>query len=186
MEFGRFLADYIVPVLVTGVGGAIKVVATIAGGVVDIIGGIIRTIEKLIGGAIDGINAVIKAYNAIPLLPDINPIGKPTFSSGGSSAPSISTPSAPTLPSFPTGGVSNAQQSAGTAATTLQSQTTSGMTAAQIAANATAPIANTYNLYVSGAIDPEGTARAISSVLGDSSTRGGTGINYLGIPGLAF
>ena len=186
MEFGRFLAEYIVPVLVTGVGGAIKIVATIAGGVVDIIGGIIRTIEKLIGGAIDGINAVIKAYNAIPLLGDISLVGKPTFSSGGSSTPSISTPAAPTLPSFPTSGVATAGQSGKQAATSLQSQTTSGMTAAQIAAAATAPVANTYNLYVSGAIDPEGTARAISSVLGDSSTRGGTGINYLGIPGLAF
>ena len=189
MEFGKFLVDYIVPVLVTGVGGAIKIVATIAGGVVDIIGGIIRTIERLIGGAIDGINAVIKAYNAIPLLGDIPTISKPTFASGGSSStPTITIPATPTF-SSPTGagsGVSTAGQSGASAAASLQAQTSSTQSAASIIAGATAPVANTYNLYVSGAIDPEGTARSISAVLGDSSTRGGTGINYLGIPGLAF
>ena len=180
-DFFDFLGKYVVPVLVVGVGGAIKVVATIAGGVVDIIGGIIRTIEKLISGAIDGINAVIRAYNAIPLLPDIPTISKPTAptSSGSASTPTVVVP---TVPSFSTpsgsssGGVATAASSAVAASSALQSQISGGQDVASIiaTANQMAPT-NTYNLYVTGAIDPQGTSRAIVDTLNNAYYAGGGG-----------
>jgi len=176
-------------------GNAIRITA-------GIIGGFITFVKETIGLVVELANQAIKFINLVKPGKDIayiaNPmtslpsgqgyIGNPYPSSGSTTNAVTSATNAAiaSLPSYSTAGVATAQQSGGQAATSLQSQTTSGMTAAQIVAAATAPVANTYNLYVSGAIDPEGTARAISSVLGDSSTRGGTGINYLGIPGLAF
>jgi hypothetical protein len=77
-DFGRFLVDYVVPVLVVTLGGALKVVGKIAGGIIDIIGDVISGITKAVQVAINAINTVIKAYNAIPILPNIGTIGSPT------------------------------------------------------------------------------------------------------------
>lgn len=80
-DFGRFLVDYVVPVLVVTLGGALKVVGKIAGGIIDIIADVISGITRAVQVAINAINTVIKAYNAIPILPNIGTIG--------SSAPSV-------------------------------------------------------------------------------------------------
>ena len=74
-EFGQFLVDYVVPVLVVTVGGALKVVGKIAGGIIDVIADVISGITKAVQVAINAINTVIKAYNAIPILPNIPLIG---------------------------------------------------------------------------------------------------------------
>jgi hypothetical protein len=77
-DFGKFLVDYVVPVLVVTLGGALKVVGKIAGGIIDIIGDVIKGITNAVQVAINAINKVIKAYNAIPILPNIPTIGGST------------------------------------------------------------------------------------------------------------
>lgn len=77
-DFGKFLVDYVVPVLVVTLGGALKVVGKIAGGIIDIIAKVISGITSAVQTAISAINTVIKAYNAIPILPNIPTIGGST------------------------------------------------------------------------------------------------------------
>jgi phage-related protein len=74
-DFGKFLVDYVVPVLVVTLGGALKVVGKIAGGIIDIIGGVISAITNAVNAAISAINKVIEAYNKIPFLPDLPTLG---------------------------------------------------------------------------------------------------------------
>ena len=76
--FGEFITNVIIPVLVVGLGAALKTVGVIAGGIVDIIGKVISAIQTAVDNAISGINRLINAYNAIPLLPNINTIGSST------------------------------------------------------------------------------------------------------------
>jgi hypothetical protein len=83
--FGRFITDVIIPVLVTGLGAALKTIGVIAGGIVDIIGKVISAIQTAVDNAISGINRLISAYNAIPVLPNISQVGA---SSGVSTAAS--------------------------------------------------------------------------------------------------
>ena len=83
--FGRFVTDVIIPVLVNGLGAALKTIGVIAGGITDIIGKVISAIQTAVDNAISGINRLINAYNAIPVLPNISPVGG---SAGVSSAAS--------------------------------------------------------------------------------------------------
>jgi hypothetical protein len=73
--FGRFITDVIIPVLVTGLGAALKTIGVIAGGIVDIIGKVVSAIQTAVDNAISGINRLISAYNAIPVLPNISQVG---------------------------------------------------------------------------------------------------------------
>jgi hypothetical protein len=140
--FGQFVQNIVIPILVTGLGAALKTVGVIAGGVVDIIGKVISAIQASVDAAIAGINALIARYNAIPILPNISPIGS---SAGVSSA-----------------------ASAGTTATATSTATTA--TAAQIAAGA-ARAGTTVNNITVQAIDSEGAARAVAKALNDSASR---------------
>jgi len=76
--FGEFITNVIIPVLVVGLGAALKTVGVIAGGIVDIIGKVISAIQTAVDNAISGINRLINAYNAIPILPNISSIGSST------------------------------------------------------------------------------------------------------------
>jgi hypothetical protein len=182
---GSFIVDYLVPVFTVALGGAISFVAKIAGGVIDIIGGIINVIRTLVSGAIDGINAMIRAYNSVPLLPNIPTISKPSFTQPSVSAPKVSTPSytAPTI-SSPTGG--------GTSGTTSSTSSVAKAASTAVAASAfpfgtsgvntntlagiMAASGPTYNINVTGALDKEGTARQIVEIINESSYRGGGGV----------
>lgn len=182
---GNFIVDYIVPVFTVALGGAISFVAKIAAGVVDIVGGVINVIRSLVSGAIDGINALIQAYNKIPILPNIPTISKPSFTTPTVSAPKVSTPTytAPTIAS--TGGttsgttsgngaVSTAATSAATASTAIGSFNAGSFRMAEAATSG-----NTYNINVTGALDKEGVARQIVEILNDSSYRGSGGASAL-------
>lgn len=182
---GAFIVDYIVPVFTVALGGAISFVAKIAAGVVDIVGGVINVIRSLVSGAIDGINALIKAYNAIPILPNIPTISKPSFTTPTVSAPKVSTPTytAPTI-SSPTGG--------GTSGTTSSTSSVAKAASTAVAASAfpfgtsgvnTTTLAGimaasgpTYNINVTGALDKEGVARQIVEIINDSAARGTGGV----------
>ena len=76
--FGQFITNVIIPVLVVGLGAALKTVGVIAGGIVDIIGKVISAIQTAVDNAISGINRLINAYNTIPILPNISTIGSST------------------------------------------------------------------------------------------------------------
>ncbi len=76
--FGQFITNVIIPVLVVGLGAALKTVGVIAGGIVDIIGKVISAIQTAVDNAISGINRLINAYNAIPILPNVSTIGAST------------------------------------------------------------------------------------------------------------
>jgi len=179
---GSFIVDYIVPVFTVALGGAISFVAKIAAGVVDIVGGVINVIRNLVSGAIDGINALIKAYNAIPLLPNIPTISKPSFTTPTVSAPKVSTPTytAPTI-SSPTGGgttgttsgTSSVAKAASTAVLAGSALGTFNPGSFRAAEERTS--GDTYNINVSGAFDKEGVARQIVEILNDSTARGGGG-----------
>ena len=182
---GNFIVDYIVPVFTVALAGAISFVAKVAGGVVDIVGGIINVIRTLVSGAIDGINAMIKAYNSVPLLPNIPTVSKPSFTTPTVSAPKVSTPTytAPTISATgTTSGTSTASAAAAasTVAATAAASTTAGsfnVGSFRMAEAATS--GDTYNINVSGALDKEGVARQIVDIIQSSNLRGTNGSQSL-------
>ena len=183
--FGQFIQEYVVPVLVTVLGGAFKVIGNIAGGVIDVVGAVIKGLNFLIQGAVAGINALISVYNSIPFLPNVSKISAPSISVSTPSVPSMgSTPSVPTI-SVPdvsgggstSGGVSSAAAGASSVSMDIGVGGISGYAAAinrdsnlGTGNQGVAPTVN--NITVNGAIDAEGTARQIVSLLNDSYYRG--------------
>ena len=197
-EFIGFIQKYVVPVLVTVLGGAFKVVGEIAGGVINVIGAVIKGLNGLIAGAVAGINALIRVYNSIPFLPNVSQISAPQVS-----VPTVTIPKTTTsTPSIPTISVPSISASTGTGSSTTSgggvSSAASGAVMAggafndsQNAAKLTAQAlrmggafndsqnAARINLTVNGAIDAEGTARTIVNVLNDSFYRGTGGAGAL-------
>lgn len=177
--FGAFIVDYIVPVFTVALGGAISFVAKIAGGVIDIVGGVIRVIQNLVSGAIDGINALIKAYNSIPILPNIPTITKPSFSTPTVTAPKVSTPTY-TPPTVTTPSTGSTGTTSGTTAVAAGAVASAAAVAGSFnagsfrAAEAATSGNNYYNINVTGAIDSIGTARTIANVLNTEATSSGT------------
>ena len=177
--FIDFIQKYVVPVLVTVLGGAFKVVGEIAGGIINVIGAVINGLNTLIAGAVSGINALIRLYNSVPFLPNVSQISAPTIN-----IPTVSVPSVSATSSVPT--ISVPTVSAGTGS----SASGGGVMAAVAgAAMAGAPVNYGYtaknpsftygqnsapaiNVTVNGAIDAEGTARTIVNTLNDSFYRG--------------
>jgi len=177
---GSFLVDYIVPVFTVALAGAISFVAKIAAGVVDIVGGVINVIRTLVSGAIDGINALIKAYNTIPILPNIPTVPKPSFTAPSVSAPKVSTPTytAPTI-SAPSASGSTGTASTGVAsASTSAAAASTGIGSFNVGSFRTAEArdsGDTYNINVTGALDKEGVARQIVDIIQSSNMRGTNG-----------
>jgi len=178
---GSFIVDYIVPVFTVALGGAISFVAKIAAGVVDIVGSVINVIRTLVSGAIDGINALIKAYNAIPILPNIPTISKPSFTTPTVSAPKVttSTYTAPTISSPDTGSTGTTSSTTGvaTAAATATAASTAigSFNAGSFRMAEAATSGDTYNINVTGALDKEGVARQIVDIIQSSNLRGTNG-----------
>jgi|LakMenEpi03Aug12_release.lakeMendotaPanAssembly.Ray.scaffolds.fasta_scaffold32728_1 hypothetical protein len=194
-EFIGFVQKYVVPVLVTVLGGAFKVVGEIAGGIINVIGAVISGLNALISGAVAGINALIRVYNSIPFLPNVSQISAPSIS-----VPKVTIPSTTTsASSIPTISVPSVLGSTGTGSTTTSSagvtsavsgavRVGGGFTDSQNAARLAAQGAGGFtdsqnaariNLTVNGAIDAEGTARTIIKALNDSFYRGTGGASAL-------
>jgi phage-related protein len=181
--FLGFIQKYVVPVLVTVLGGAFKVVGEIAGGIINVIGAVITGLNALISGAVAGINALIKVYNSIPFLPNVSQISAPSITVPKVTLPKASTPSV----AIPTIKVPSTTSSSGTGSTTSSSGVKSAASGASLVtlddnlragnyASSGFPGADmggaTINLTVNGAIDSEGTARTIINTLNDSFYRG--------------
>jgi len=194
--FIGFIQKYVVPVLVTVLGGAFKVVGEIAGGIINVIGAVINGLNSLISGAVAGINALIRVYNSIPFLPNVSQISAPSISVPTVTIPKTATPSV-TVPSIsiPSGssgsGGGSSSSVMGTGVTSAVSGAalagggfTDSQNAARLAAQGGGGFTDSQNaarinLTVNGAIDAEGTARTIINVLNDSFYRGTGGAGAL-------
>ena len=71
----NFIGDYVIPILSTLAGGALKVVGEVFGRIIGIIGNAIDKIEAFINKVRDMVNKVIELYNRIPLAPNLSTIG---------------------------------------------------------------------------------------------------------------
>ena len=196
MTFIDFIQKYVVPVLVTVLGGAFKVVGEIAGGIINVIGAVISGLNALIAGAVSGINALIRVYNSIPFLPNVSQISAPSISVPSVTIPKTATPSVTvpsiTIPSGSSGSGGGSSSSVmGTGVTSAVSGAalagggfTDSQNAARLAAQGAGGFTDSQNaarinLTVNGAIDAEGTARTIINVLNDSFYRGTGGAGAL-------
>lgn len=193
LKFGKLIAEYVAPVIGTVLGGALRILGDIAGGVLSIIGKVAGFITDVVETAIKGVNALIRAYNSIPLLPNIPqiPTGSvpqvtvPKVSTGGSSStPSMTVPSIQ-VPS--SSGASTAASSAA-AASSVVSTANQGYASPTMnynpltgqasltpynPLNGMVTVAPTINIGVAG--DPEGVARTVVDVINQSYYRGGLG-----------
>ena len=173
-----FIQQYVVPVIVTVVGGAFKVIGEIAGGIINVMGAVYGGLNSLIAGAVSGINALIRLYNSVPFLPNISQISAPSISVPNVSIPKTSTasPSIPTIkmPSVSSGSTSSAVSSAASGAASVASVVSVAATGiGNYSENSGTTRSNpVINLTVNGAIDSEGTARTIVNTLNDSFYRG--------------
>ncbi len=184
-EFGGYIATYLAPVIGTVLGGALQVVGKVAGGVINVIASVIEAINGLISGAIEGINKIIRAYNAVPKLPNIPEIQAPTIAAPTvpkSSTPSLNIPSVPTIKtptvSGSSAGLTSASASAATATTYASPTMVYNPLTGQASTTAYNPLSGmvvspTINIGVAG--DPEGVARTVVDVLNRSYGRGTLG-----------
>ena len=193
--FIAFIQTYVVPVLVNVLGNAFKTVGQLAGGVITVIGAVVGGLNSLIAGAVAGINALIRVYNSIPFLPNVGTISAPSINIPKVTVPTVnSTAAVPTIvvPSVTAGAGSSGGGGGGVAAAVAgaviagggftDSQNAAGLAAGAGGGFTDSQNAANINVTVNGAIDPEGTARTIVSVLNDSFFRGtGGGDNILAI-----
>lgn len=204
MGYWNFIKDNFLPLI----GGALMLglqgLGKAATFVVDAVGAAIRALQPLINLAIDGINLVIRGINLVKSGADIptvsklntsgssvytgNPNLKSTTPSAISSIPQIGT--SISVPTISGSGISSSGGAKITApAMTAQQKydyLTSGINDPTIAAGA-APFKTPMTISgqvpivvnVSGAIDPEGTARTIVNTLNNSYYRGTGGAEGL-------
>lgn len=202
-DLWSFIKTYLVPIFETALVGAIKSVGATIAGIINIIGTVTSKVKELANDVIDAVNKIIRAYNSIPILPNVSTI--PNISTTTTSR----TGSVPTA-SLPFGGASIIPPSSGSANVTPSTPTTTVTTpvttAPRVAAStpsvpvgSTAPITVssggfsrladaqgiapvTINVNAPSAIDEEGFTRAVVSALNNSNSRGtGGGSQLFGI-----
>jgi hypothetical protein len=183
----NFIKDFVVPVLINNLGAALSFIGKVAGGVLDVIGFVVNGIKSAVNFAIDAINVLIRAYNAVPLLPNVATISKPSFSApstpSSSSLPKIATAPSPSLPPAPKPSTTPSVPS-GSAISTPSTLVPSGNAipsgfnvAGTVAANNAGV---TINVNAPSAIDEEGFTRAVVLALNTSNARNGGGGAILG------
>jgi hypothetical protein len=195
-EFKAFwdVVKFIAPLIGSVLGKYMSMVGDAAEIVITVIAKVLGALKPLLNAAIDGINAVIKGYNAvqwgkdIPYVPKIGAASTATGALGNYSMSTGTVASSPTASVTPTG----------TTTTASGGVTTSGIaTAAKVAASAAnnivsgnfnpgsfrmaeaASMGTVINLTVTGAFEPEGTARTIIDTLNNSYYRGTGGAGNL-------
>lgn len=190
----KFIKDYLVPIFETVLVTAIKNAGSTIAGIVTVISKVFGTIRSIVDNAIDGINAFIKAYNAIPILPNVNLISKPGWVTGTSTGATgnyqmstgttLSTPT--TTPAVTTPSVTSATTPPKVSTTTPTITTTvipsvptstsypygtSGVNTTTLA-GVMAASGITINVNAPSAIDKEGFSRAVVEALNESNDRG--------------
>jgi hypothetical protein len=203
-----FADKYLVPIIkyqltqaISGLGLVFKAVAAIALPIIDLIAKAITFLVKTIDSVLEKINGLIKAYNSIPLLPNIPTIGTTSRTSGSNTVPSSS---------LPFGGASLGGSSASGSASAIGAGAlaVAAASAASVAASAatTAAIKTlvpsgaaipsnfdvagfrrgeeadrpiTINVNAPSAIDEEGFTRAVILALNQTQARTGGGGSQL-------
>ena len=183
--FGELIQTYVVPILGGALAGALKLLANIASGVIDIIGKVAGAITSVLNGAIDVINKFISAYNRIPLLPNLPTI--PTVSAPSISIPKVSTTiaggsvsSTPIItPSTGGGGGSTGSKTVSAATTIAAAAATGGGTFASVGArpfqqpmSIAGQVPITINVNAPSVIDEQGFSNAVVDALNNSTYRG--------------
>ena len=194
----NFAKDTLVPFLTGNLVNAIKVIATVASGIVSAVGIALRALEPIINAAIAGINLVIRGINLIKPGPDIATIGKVDFSNSSKSTGSntvssaslpagvkITTPSVPSattptvttvtpvVPSTPTNTTPTVTSTSGVSAGTTVS---GSFNAGRFRMGEEASMAGvTINVNAPSVIDEDGFSRAIVSALNSVQDRTGGG-----------
>ena len=184
-EFAAFwdVVKFIAPLVGKAIGDSLRVVGDIAEIVITIIGKVLGAIKPLLNFAIDGINAVIKGVNLIKPGADIGlipKIGAPSTVTGSLGNFSMSTGTTMTTPStVSTGGggggvsgVSGVTSSAAAASSAVSNIVSSNFNPGRFRMAEAASMGTTINLTVTGAFEPEGTARTIIDTLNNSYYRG--------------
>jgi len=204
-DLWSFIKTYLVPIFETALVGAIKSVGATIAGIINIIGTVTSKVKELANDVIDAVNKIIRAYNSIPILPNVSTI--PNISTTTTSR----TGSVPTA-SLPFGGASIIPPSSGSAnvtpstpPTTVTTPTTS---TPKVTTTPSVPVGSssaisvgsnfnpgsfrmgeersmagvTINVNAPSAIDEEGFTRAVVSALNNSNSRGtGGGSGLFGI-----
>ena len=183
----NFIKDFVVPVLINNLGGALSFIGKVAGGILDVIGAVVNGIKSAVNFAIDAINVLIRAYNAVPLLPNVATISKPSFSApstpSSSSLPKITTAPSPSILTAPTPSTtpsvpSNAAVSTPSTLVPSGNAIPSNFNVAGTVAANNAGV--TINVNAPSAIDEEGFTRAVVLALNNSNARNGGGGAILG------
>ena len=199
----NFIGDYVIPILSTLAGGALKVVGEVFGKIIDIIGAAIDKIADFVESVKNMVNAVISAYNRLPL-PNISLVGGSggavggapgAISGGGSNAAILSAVTGLTSVSAGISSLSGAASGKGATAANKAALAKLEADAAklgdlvdqlmgvkQVDAMAygsfrlgEAKSMQQVNITVNGAIDSESTARQIVEIMNDSAARGTLG-----------
>ena len=184
----NFIKDFVVPVLINNLGGALSFIGKVAGGVLDVIGFVVNGIKSAVNFAIDAINVLIRAYNAVPLLPNVATISKPSFSApstpSSSSLPKIATAPSPSLPPAPKPSTTPSvpSGSAVSAPSTLVPSGNAIPSGFDVAAARRGEERGNVivNVNAPSAIDEEGFTRAVVLALNTSNARNGGGGAILG------
>jgi hypothetical protein len=197
----NFIGDYVIPILTTLAGGALRVVGEVFGKIIGIIGNAIDKIEDFVNKVRDMVNAVISAYNRLPT-PNISLIGggggsmgaPGAISGGGSNAAILSAVTGLTSVSAGISSLSGAASGKGATSANIKALAKLEADAAKLGQlvdqlmgvqpgsfnpgsfrMGEARTMEQYNITVNGAIDSESTARQIVEILNDSSARGTLG-----------
>ena len=181
----NFIRQYIIPILIDGFGNALQFIGKIAGGIINVISAVVDGIKNAVEFAINAINTLIRAYNAIPFLPNVNTIQAPSVSA----APKVTAPSVPSISaaSISTGVITAPSvSSSGGASKSPVSQTLIEQVTASNALNNIAPGTfdpsavrrgderGNINITVNGAVDPASTARQIANILNSEAAQSGS------------
>jgi phage-related protein len=181
----NFIRQYIIPILIDGFGNALQFIGKIAGGIINVISAVVDGIKSAVEFAINAINTLIRAYNAIPFLPNVNTIQAPSVSA----APKVTAPSVPSISaaSISTGVTtapsisSSGGASKSPVSQTLIEQVTASNALKNMAPGAFDPSAvrrgderGNINITVNGAVDPASTARQIANILNSEAAQSGS------------
>lgn len=202
-DLWSFIKTYLVPIFETALVGAIKSVGATIAGIITIVGTVTTKVKELANDVIDAVNKIIRAYNAIPILPNISTIPNIGTSSTAmtGSIPTSSLPFGGASIVTPTSGAANAipTTSASVTATTkavvpiatgvMPSYPTGGVAGGPITVGnnfnpGSFRMADnagmvTINVNSPSIIDREGFSRAVVDALNQSADRGTGGGNAL-------
>jgi len=191
----NFIRNFVIPIFVDGLGDALGFIGKVVGGVLTIIGKVVSGIETAVKVAIDAINAIIRAYNAIPLLPNIGTIPTPNFGGGGGStapkppsAPNVPKPDLPKTPPSSGGGSGSGNGTGGGGGAGVGDLIPLSISSGKAipdnfdvgAVRKGEEKGNIIiNVNAPSAIDEEGFTRAVVLALNNSTNRGTTGAGDL-------